>query len=128
MSQGQAGRPTKAVDLAQVSVPRLVFALLHQRFTGTLHVAQPGVQGPPRKVWFAGGMPVFTDWQEPTDMLGQILVGLRLIGDGELYAALQEAASTNQRLGDLLVAQGRLTAEQLADALRRQCARKLSHI
>lgn len=109
-------------------MPRLVFALLHQRFTGVLRLEQPGHQGPPRTVWVQGGMPVFTDWIEPTDMLGQILVAHGLLGDAELYPALSQAAASGHRLGEILVAQGRLAPLQLSEALRRQCARKLAHL
>jgi curved DNA-binding protein CbpA len=129
VSEAQAGaRPSKAVDLAQVSVPRLVFALLHQRFTGVLQLEQPGQAGAPRTVWVQGGMPVFTDWIEPTDMLGQILVAHGLLTDAELYPALAQAGSGGHRLGEVLVAQGRIAPLQLSEALRRQCARKLAHL
>jgi curved DNA-binding protein CbpA len=119
---------TRSVDLGQVSVPRLVFALLHQRFTGTLSLPQPGLDGPPRTVWFRGGMPVYTDWYEPTDMLGQILIAARLLTDAELYPALAQASANGQALGQTLLAMGRITAEQLTEALRRQCSRKLAHL
>jgi tetratricopeptide (TPR) repeat protein len=129
VSEAQAGaRASKAVDLAQVSVPRLVFALLHQRFTGVLQLEQPGQAAAPRTVWVQGGMPVFTDWIEPTDMLGQILVSQGLLGDADLYAALAQADAGNHRLGQVLVAHGRITPPQLSDALRKQCARKLAHL
>jgi hypothetical protein len=129
MSQAQAGaRPSKTVDIAQVSVPRLVFALLHQRFTGVLQLAQPGHGGAARSVWFSGGMPVFTDWQEPTDMLGQILIAGGLLVDTDLYPALAQADAAGQRLGQVLVSQGRLSPEQLSECLRKQCSRKVSHL
>lgn len=129
MSQAQAGaRPSKTVDIAQVSVPRLVFALLHQRFTGVVQLAQPGHDGAARSVWVSGGMPVFTDWQEPTDMLGQILIGQGLLVDADLYPALAQADASGQRLGQVLVAQGKLSPEQLSECLRKQCSRKVSHL
>ncbi len=127
MSQAQGGT-TRSVDLSQVSMPRLVFALLHQRFTGTLSLAQPGLDGPPRTVWFRGGMPVYTDWYEPTDMLGQILIGAHLLTDADLYPALQQASGSGHPLGLTLVHMGRLSVEQLSEALRQQCQRKLAHL
>ena len=46
--------PGTVVDLAQASPPRLLFALLHKRFTGTMDVEQPASAGQPggtRRVW-----------------------------------------------------------------------------
>jgi tetratricopeptide (TPR) repeat protein len=57
------GSRTISLDPASggFSVPRLYFALLRQRFTGTVGLSQRDPAGV-RTVWFRGGMPVFTDW------------------------------------------------------------------
>lgn len=124
MSSGSAA---KTVDLAQASAPRLLFALLHQRFTGVMQLEQPDPAGP-RTVWFSGGMPVFTDWVGASDVLGQILVELRFIGDDALMAGLGTMAQQGGLLGEVLLGQGTLTTEQLGEGLRQQCGRKLMHL
>src|SRR5690349_3082060 len=63
----ELGRPrgaSKQVRIEQVPLARLAFALLHQRFTGTLQLDQPEPGGS-RTIWISGGMPVFTDWVSP---------------------------------------------------------------
>ncbi|MEM6295747.1 MAG: DUF4388 domain-containing protein [Myxococcota bacterium] len=129
MSEGAGAG--KAVDLAKVSPPRLLFALLHQRFTGTMEVPQvlaAGQPPAPRHVWFTGGMPVFTNWTHGPDVLGQVLLEQRLIDEAALMQALGQMAQGGGLLGQVLVAQGSLDATQLQAALRLQCARKLMHV
>jgi curved DNA-binding protein CbpA len=123
---GSAG-PAKAVAFERVSVPRLYFALLHQRFTGSLTLAQPEPNAGTRTVWFDGGMPVFTDWAEPTDVLGQVLMEMGIIGQEQLFAALASMANNGGLLGEQLVGQGLLEPATLAEGLRKQCFRKLVH-
>lgn len=126
MSGSAAGaQGTKAVSLAEVSVPRLLFALLRQRFTGTLRVQQPPPYLGDRTVWFRGGMPVFTDWSAPSEVLGQVLVSLRLIDSDQLLQALEAMAEQGGLLGQHLLAQGVLDRRRLLEGLRQQCSRKL---
>lgn len=122
--------PGKLVDLAQASPPRLFFALLHQRFTGTLALQQPQAGQPPatRQIWFSGGMPIFTDWVHGPDVLGQILLEQRIVDDAALMRGLEHLARQGGLLGQVLVYQGALDETQLAAALRLQCARKLMHV
>lgn len=117
----------KTVSLAQVSPPRLYFALLHQRFSGTLQLDQPAPQQGRRTIWFDGGMPVFTDWVEPTDVLGQVLLELGYIGQDQLFAALEAMAGQGGLLGEVLLSQGSLDPQGLQEGLRKQCFRKLVH-
>jgi len=119
------------VDLAQASPPRLLFALLHKRFTGTMDVQQPpsdGQPGGPRRVWFGGGMPVFTNWNSGPDVLGQILLEMRLLDEAALMRGLEQMAREGGLLGQVLTQQGSLSNEQLAEALRHQCGRKMTHV
>lgn len=115
----------KAVSVAEVSVPRLLFALLRQRFTGTLHLQQPPPYLGERTVWFRGGMPVFTNWAAPSDVLGQVLVELRLITSDQLLQALEAMAEHGGLLGQHLMAQGLLDRRRLLEGLRQQCSRKV---
>ncbi|MEM7160014.1 MAG: DUF4388 domain-containing protein [Myxococcota bacterium] len=116
---------TQQVNLAQVSVPRLLFALLRQRFTGRLLVQQPPPHMGNRGVWFRGGMPLFTDWSSPPDVLGQVLVHSRTIDEEQQLRALEAMAADGGLLGAHLVSQGALDRARLLEGLRRQCERKL---
>jgi curved DNA-binding protein CbpA len=68
MSGSPGGTRTLNLDPAAggISLARLYFALLRQRFTGTLalHQRSParGAKSNRRTVWIRGGMPVATDW------------------------------------------------------------------
>src|SRR5688500_5648537 len=64
---GPSAGAAKVLDLAQVTPPRLFFALLHQRYTGVLQLQQPAPHEGRRAIWVSGGMPVFTDWIAPED-------------------------------------------------------------
>jgi tetratricopeptide (TPR) repeat protein len=125
---GAGAGASKRVSLAQVSVPRLLFALLHQRFTGTLTVDQPPPHAGPRRVWLRGGMPVLTDWVAPAEVLGQVLLGQHLVDEGQLAQALESMAATGGLLGSHLVASGVIDRPQLLEGLRQQCIRKLLHL
>jgi tetratricopeptide (TPR) repeat protein len=139
METGTPGAATaEVVDLRAIGLPRLVFALLRQRFSGLVALQQPEPEPGERTVWFQGGMPIFTDWVSPTDSLGQILVETGQITAEErdrATIALQSPAAgpeaaipaTRERLGHFLVRRRLLTTAQLRKALRIQCARKLVH-
>lgn len=128
MSGAAAGPAVhKRVSLEQVSVPRLLFALLHQRVTGTLVVEQPPPHLGPRRVWLRGGMPVLTDWVAPADVLGQVLLEQNLVDPGQLQHALEAMSTSGGLLGSHLVAMGALDRPRLLEGLRQQCTRKLLH-
>lgn len=123
---GAAG--SQVVDLSQVSVPRLLFSLLHQRVTGTVTLDQPGPHAGRRTVWLRGGMAVFTDWVEPVEVLGQVLIGAQMISEQDLLEALEMMARQGGLLGQTLMALGRIDEQKLADGLSRQCARKVARL
>jgi len=126
---GQSATPAaKTTDLRRASPPRLLFALLRQRFTGTLQLPQERPEPGPRTVWFEGGMPVFTDWVEPTEALGQVLMRLGMIDAVTLGTALQTMAARGGLLGETLIAMGAISSTQLRAGLVRQCSRKLTHV
>jgi tetratricopeptide (TPR) repeat protein len=126
VSGGGAGPGVqKRVSLEQVSVPRLLFALLHQRVSGTLVVEQPAPYAGLRSVWLRGGMPVLTDWVAPGEVLGQVLVAQGLVEPGPLQQALEAMGREGGLLGAHLVAMGAIDRPRLLDGLRQQCTRKL---
>lgn len=119
MSAGAA----KEVELSSFSVARLLFALLRQRFTGTVQLSQPDFGD--KTIWFRGGMPIYTDWTSHADVLGEVLMRDGKISDVQLMEALQTMASDGGLLGQILVKQGTIDQATLRDGLRLQCARKL---
>jgi len=114
----------KSVRLEQMSLPRLFFTLLHQRFTGTLQLDQRDPAGA-RTVWFTGGMPMFTDWVSATHALGEVLASEKLIDREQLASALRSMAKEGGLLGPVLVRLGLLDDAGLVNGLMRQCRRKL---
>jgi hypothetical protein len=114
-----------------MSLPRLLFALLRQRFTGTLELEQPGSWGEgsgTRSVWIRGGMPVFTDWASEPDRLGDLLLAKGIIDAATHERGLRALASGNGLLGEILVGLGVIDPSMRIDALREQCVRKLVHL
>jgi tetratricopeptide (TPR) repeat protein len=109
-----------------MSLPRLLFALLRQRFTGTLELQQ--AESGTRTVWIRGGMPVFTDWFSEPDRLGDLLLAKGVIDAAMHERALRALASGNGLLGQILIGYGVIDAAKLNDALRQQCVRKLVHL
>ncbi|MFO7565803.1 MAG: DnaJ domain-containing protein [Enhygromyxa sp.] len=120
------GSRTLSLDPARggVSIPRLYFALLRQRFTGTLAITQRDPAGP-RTVWFRGGMPVFTDWVSDDERLGELLVRAGVLEPAGLARALTAHASGNGLLGEILVGLELIDEATRREALRDQCVRKL---
>lgn len=126
----ELGRPrgsSQTLHLEKVSLARLFFALLHQRFTGTLQIEQLEPAGM-RTVWWDGGSPVFTDWVSPAHVLGDVLVQEGLVRPDDLSRALQVLATDGGLLGPVLVRMGVLDPNALAEGLRRQCTRKLMEL
>jgi tetratricopeptide (TPR) repeat protein len=117
----------RIVRLDDVGMPRLLFSLLRGRFTGAIEITQPSPHDGTRTVWLRGGMPVFTDWVAPTDVLGQVLIDLRQIDRAELDSALQAMVSGGHLLGQVLRDLELLDERQITEGLRTQCERKLIH-
>jgi tetratricopeptide (TPR) repeat protein len=115
-----------AVALADMAMPRVFFELLHGRFTGTLEV--PGSEeGQRSTVWFRGGMPLFTDWHDDSDVLGRVLIDGGVVTREEVEQALRERKA-GELLGAKLKGLGRIGEASLREGLREQCFRKLVHL
>jgi curved DNA-binding protein CbpA/cell division septation protein DedD len=110
-----------------VSIPRLLFAFLRQRFTGTVTLGQREPAGT-RTIWVRGGMPVFCDWDSPSDRLGELLRTAGSIDAAALERALASQTSTRKPLGAVLVELGLIDEATRTSALREQCVRKLTRV
>ncbi|WP_146155555.1 J domain-containing protein [Enhygromyxa salina] len=133
MTGSSGGSRTYSLDprAGGVSVPRLLFAFLRQRFTGTVALEQRdpgGQQTSQRTIWVRGGMPVFCDWSSPDARLGELLLRAGAIDAGGLERALEVHAAGGAMLGEVLVELELIDAAARTQALREQCARKLSEL
>ncbi len=105
-------------------MPRLLFALLHKRFTGMVQLEQLEPAGL-RTIWFNGGMPMFTDWVSAAHALGEVLVSEGLIDVEQLASALRTMAKDGGLIGPVMVRLGLLDDAGLSSGLMRQCRRKV---
>ena len=98
----------KRGDLAD-NLPQLFAAFYTAKETGELGLQKGQVR---KIVYFEGGMPVFALSNLVADRLGQFLVRAGKIDEETLKHAAEEAATTKQRTGDVLILMGALTEEE----------------
>jgi two-component system, OmpR family, response regulator len=91
------------------NLPQLLAAFYTTRETGELGLMKGQVK---KIIYFEGGMPVFALSNLVADRLGQFLVRAGKIDEETLKHAADEAASTRQRTGDVLILMGALTEEE----------------
>ena len=91
------------------NLPQLLAAFYIARETGELGLMKGQVK---KIIYFEGGMPVFALSNLVADRLGQFLVRAGKIDEDTLKVAADEAASTKQRTGDVLILMGALTEEE----------------
>jgi tetratricopeptide (TPR) repeat protein len=107
-------------DLARTSVARLLFALLHRRFTGTVGIDQGGSRR--RTIWIRGGMPVFTDWAPGDGPVHDVLVESGPVTVEDVVDAL---AAGDRPLSAALGERGVAESASTIERVREQCARRL---
>ena len=91
------------------NLPQLLAAFYIAKETGELSLQKGQVK---KLIYFEGGMPVFALSNLVADRLGQFLVRAGKIDEETLKQAAEEAASTKQRTGDVLILMGSLTEEE----------------
>jgi len=89
--------------------PQLLAAFLAAKETGELGLQKGQVK---KVLYFERGMPVFALSNLVADRLGQFLVRAGKIDEETLKHAAEEAATTKQRTGDVLILMGALTEEE----------------
>jgi tetratricopeptide (TPR) repeat protein len=119
----EVSQPSQLVELSTVPFPALLFTLLSKRFTGvaTLYQIEP-FEGE-RLVWFRGGMPVLTDWQQEGSRLGELAIAQGLVAAAAIDDALAHAQ--DRLLGEILVERAVLDRPRVLGLLRTQCSRRL---
>ncbi|HXN82323.1 MAG TPA: response regulator [Myxococcales bacterium] len=90
------------------NLPQLLAAFANTRETGELGLQRGQVK---KIVYFEGGMPVFALSNLVADRLGQFLVRAGKIDNATLSRAAEQAATTRQRTGDVLISMGLLTEQ-----------------
>ena len=91
------------------NLPQLLAAFYTMRETGELGLMKGQVK---KIIYFEQGMPVFALSNLVADRLGQFLVRAGKIDEETLKHAADEAATTKQRTGDVLILMGALTEEE----------------
>jgi CheY-like chemotaxis protein len=91
------------------NLPHLLAAFYQAKETGELGLQKGQVK---KIIYFESGMPVFALSNLVADRLGQFLVRAGKIDEGTLKQAAEEAATTRQRTGDVLILMGALTDEE----------------
>jgi DNA-binding response OmpR family regulator len=91
------------------NLPQLLAAFYAAQETGELGLQKGQVK---KVIYFEGGMPVFALSNLVADRLGQFLVRAGKIDEKTLKRAADEAATSRQRTGDVLIRMGALTEEE----------------
>ena len=91
------------------NLPQLLAAFYTTKETGELGLMKGQVK---KIIYFEAGMPVFALSNLVADRLGQFLVRAGKIDEETLKHAADEAATTKQRTGDVLILMGALTEEE----------------
>lgn len=118
---------SRVIDLARFGVPRLLFAIASQRFTGHVEFLQSEPSGH-RTLYVRDGRPITCNWQVPGTWLGDILLARGVVDADELASALRMQATLPRRLGELLVHVLRIDPAEIDDALREQCEHRLESL
>ena len=101
-------------DLSTFEFVELLEWIAHKRRTGTLVLRRLSTE---KRLLFRGGRLVSSASNDPRETLGQTLVRDQLLGEEELFKALLRQEKEGRLLGELLVADGRITPDQLRRAL-----------
>jgi hypothetical protein len=101
-------------DLSTFDFLELLEWIARKRRTGTLVLRRLSTE---KRLGFRDGQLRSSSSNDPRETLGQVLVRDQLLGEEELFKALLRQEKEHRLLGELLVADGRLTPDQLRRAL-----------
>ncbi len=118
-----APTPTVTTRLDTTSVSRLLAHALERRFTGTVVIESP--ERHRSAIYFEQGVPAKAKSGLRVHLLGDLLAELGLGDRAVIEAALGRAVAERRLLGQVLVADGKLTRSDLGAALREQLRRKI---
>lgn len=103
--------------------------LLHQQFvaksTGVLHIQNRAGR---HDVYLRGGYPVAVTLPGSAELLGKVLFEMGILDEATYKKTLAEPPPPGQRYGDMLLAKGLCTEDQMRLALKAQVRRKLHRL
>ena len=111
-------------ELGDTSAPELVAAVFRSRASGTLWLETP--QSAEIRVFFRAGDMCGSGPFEGFQTLAHVLLANDWVDALDIDSSREEAASSNQRHGEVLIAKGLLTPEQLRSALVAQHSTNLA--
>ena len=117
-------RPTPLAhgNFGKTPFPHILVYLMHKRLGGTLEVRD---KGDTVTVYFRDGMPGKVRASAKGKGLGQVLLDLGLISDGQLKACQLEMNASGGFQGQILIRQGAIDAATMVRGLRAQMLLKL---
>lgn len=118
-----APTPTSTARLDTLPVARLLAHALERRLTGTVVIEAP--ERHRSAIYFEQGAPAKAKSGLRVHLLGELLAELGLADRPAIEAGLTRAGAERRLLGQVLVADGRLTRSDLGTALREQLRRKI---
>jgi hypothetical protein len=111
-------------ELAETSAPELVAAIFRSRASGTLWIETP--QGAELRIYFRAGDMCGAAPPEQFHTLAHVLLANDWVSALDIDETREEAAASRKRHGEVLVAKGLLTPDQLHAALQAQHASNLA--
>ena len=79
-------------------------------------------------VYVRDGYPVAVELPGSFELLGRVLVEMKMLDEGAYQTSLSSPPPEGQRYGELLLGQGHITEDQLRQALKAQVRRKLHRL
>ena len=111
--------------LEERPLPVVLQQLYSLRFTGELALnTRAGLI----QVYLRDGYPVYVNLSESSDLLGRIMVEMRVLTEASMRRALATPPEPGQRYGDVLMQMSLCDENQLKQALRAQVRRKLHRL
>jgi curved DNA-binding protein CbpA len=118
--------PTASGTLAATPLGHLLIHAFDRRLTGSLVFEEPDHRK--HAVYLQHGAPAAARTAEPVALLGALAVEHGVIGAERIEPALEVAAQTDKRLGEVLCGEGVLDEGSLEALLREQVERRLQHV
>jgi hypothetical protein len=117
--------PSATGTLAKRPLAHLLIYALDRKLTGTFEIGD--ANGSSVHIVVTSGLVSRVATSEPVTYLGHVLYEMGAIDDAVLSTSLAEVAAGKRLHGQVLLARGAIDAGQLAEGLRQQRGRKLSH-
>src|SRR5579885_1895732 len=106
-----SSRPEAAGNFRQHPLPKLLFYLYREQFTGMMSVRASEGEN---RVFFRDGMPLAAQTTEQVEPIARIMLEHGWIDDHLYNLSLSKAAEGGQRQGDILRSSGAVDDEQIA--------------